>query len=105
MPHRSPFILGTATLLVACTPALASEVASPASGALICGERHLLAQVLDGREQRRQRAIGVTARGELLELYMAVDGSWAILSTTSDGGACIIEDGKAEDTIPSQPNA
>jgi hypothetical protein len=61
--------------------------------------------VLDGRDQQRLRSMGVTAGGELLELYMAVDGSWAILSTAADGGACIIEDGKAGEAIPTNPNA
>jgi hypothetical protein len=36
---------------------------------------------------------------------MAMDGSWAILSTTADGGACIIDDGTAGDAIPSDPKA
>lgn len=100
----SRFIRRAAIIVLATTP-FTGIAEARAPGALICGERNLLTQVLDGREQRRQRAIGVTARGELLELYMAVDGTWAILSTTGDGGACIIDDGTAGEAIPSEPNA
>lgn len=94
-----------AIILLASVPFGGVAEAFTAPEALICADRHLLTQVLGGREQRRQRAIGVTARGELLELYMARDGSWSILSTTADGGACIIEDGTAGEAIPSNPNA
>ena len=45
--------------------------------------------------------MGMTAKGELLELYVAGDGAWSILMTGLDGGgACIVADGAAGEAIP-----
>jgi hypothetical protein len=70
------------------------------ASATVCGEAELLVEVLDGRDQERQRSMGMTAKGELLELYVAVDGTWSVLMTGLDGGACIVADGDAEESIP-----
>jgi hypothetical protein len=66
----------------------------------VCGETDLLVRLLHGQDQERQRSMGMTARGELLELYVARDGSWTILMTGLDGGACIVKDGDAGEAIP-----
>jgi hypothetical protein len=88
-------------LLKFAVVALGVTAATGASGsATVCGDTELLVQVLDGREQERQRSMGMTAKGELLELYVAADGAWSILMTGLDGGACIVADGDAEDAIP-----
>jgi hypothetical protein len=78
--------------MTAATEALGSST--------LCGESELLIQVLDGRDQERQRSMGMTAKGELLELYVAGDGGWSILMTGLDGGACIVADGDAAEPIP-----
>jgi hypothetical protein len=93
-------------LLCAALAISASTTAALASPeAMICADRQLLDRVLVGRDQTWQRAIGMTTRGELLELYMAVDGNWTILSTARDGGACIVENGRAGEAVPIVPNA
>ena len=81
---------------------MASETAV---AAMICADHALLAEVLDARQQERQRAIGFTNRGELLELYAGVDGRWTVLMTGADGGACIVEDGEAWEAVPASPGA
>lgn len=81
--------------------ALGLTMASGASASsTVCGETDLLVQLLHGQDQERQRSMGMTAQGELLELYVARDGSWTILMTGLDGGACIVKDGDAGEPIP-----
>jgi hypothetical protein len=88
-------------LLKLVVAALGVTAATGASGSsTVCGDAQLLVQVLDGRDQERQRSMGMTAKGELLELYVAGDGAWSILMTGPDGGACIVADGHAEEAIP-----
>ncbi len=66
----------------------------------VCGETDLLVRLLHGQDQERQRSMGMTARGELLELYVARDGTWTILMTGLDGGACIVDDGDTDEAVP-----
>jgi hypothetical protein len=88
-------------LLSFAVAALGVTAATGASGSsTVCGDTDLLVQVLDGRDQERQRSMGMTAKGELLELYVAGDGTWSILMTGLDGGSCIVADGDAEEAIP-----
>jgi hypothetical protein len=88
-------------MLIFAVAALSVTAANGASGSsTVCGETDLLVQVLDGRDQERQRSIGMTAKGELLELYVAGDGTWSVLMTGLDGGACIVAEGDAEEAIP-----
>lgn len=88
-------------LLKLAVVALGVTAATDAFGsATVCADSELLVQVLDGRDQERQRSMGMTAQGELLELYVAGDGAWSILMTGLDGGACIVADGDAGEAIP-----
>jgi len=83
--------------IVALGLAMAGEASASST---FCGETGLLVQVLHGQDQERQRSMGMTAKGELLELYVARDGSWTILMTGLDGGACIVKEGDAGEPIP-----
>ena len=91
-------------LLKFAVVALGVTAATDAFGSsTVCGDTELLVQVLDGRDQERQRSMGMTAKGELLELYVAGDGAWSILMTGLDGGgACIVADGAAGKRFPTR---
>lgn len=88
-------------LLKCAIAAFGVTLASDAmASSTVCGDTKLLLQVLDGREQERQRSMGMTANGELLELYLARDGTWSVLMMGLDGGACIVADGDPKEAIP-----
>lgn len=88
------FLLPIGTVLVTATGA----------SAMVCGKHDILIEALDRQYQERQRSLGLTGNGALIEVYASEEGTWTILLTTPDGAACILADGEAwEQTQPVGP--
>ena len=75
------------------------------ASAMVCGEHQMLVTLLDQRYQERQRSLGMTSDGDLMEVYVSDSGSWTILARMPDGGACIVAKGEPWDRIPDRPEA
>ena len=86
-------------------PAVMLGMTAGSASAMVCGEHQMLVNLLDERYQERQRSLGVTNDGDLMEVYASDGGEWTILATMADGGACIVAEGNSWDRIPDRPKA
>lgn len=78
--------------------------AATGASAMVCGKHDILIEALDRQYQERQRSLGLTRDGVLIEVYASEQGTWTILLTTPDGAACILADGEAwEEALPLGP--
>ena len=72
--------------------AIATVFALPAS-ARPCAPRDEIVSTLSSHLQQKQKAIGLTEVGLLAELFVAADGTWTIIFSTSQGFSCVIATG------------
>jgi hypothetical protein len=78
-------LIVTGVILVASADASAKEV---------CDTRDTFVQVLDERYQETLAASGLDEnKGVLVELFLADDGSWTLLSTNPAGESCYVASG------------
>lgn len=60
-----------------------------------------------GRYEERQIAMGLTAQGTLLEIFLAASGTWSIVITRADGASCVVAIGDTwlSTLTPDRPGA
>lgn len=58
-----------------------------------CGERDSILKQLNGTYDEKQVAAGVTADGQLLEVFAGTSGSWTVLITHPGGPTCVATSG------------
>lgn len=74
------------------------------ASATVCGQHKVLVEALGLQYQERQRALGLSRSGALIEIYASEEGTWTILLITPDGAACILTDGEAwQEALPDGP--
>ena len=86
-------------LLVAATQAW------PAQTQLIpvkCGARGAIVEFLRQRYAERQVIIGIVNERTLIEIFRSEQGSFSVLASRVDGGACMIASGSQWQDIPPQ---
>ena len=89
-------LLGLLALWVAAVPALARQ--GPP-----CDERAKVVGRLAKTFAENQKSIGITADGNILEVFASRDGSWTVLLTFPDGMACLVEHGEEWQNAPPRP--
>ena len=80
------------TVLVATTIV---AVGGEAAAAAVCGEREMMTQRLAQQYQEHSDSMGLTADGNLLEVYSSDDGTWTVLLVNPKGVACVLAAGEA----------
>jgi hypothetical protein len=94
-----PVILGAAFVL--------AQMAGPAPAggqALPCGARAKVVWHLADKYREAPVAIGVSVRGQLLEIFASPDGTtWTILMTTADKISCAVAAGRDLQVIAAKP--
>jgi hypothetical protein len=84
-----------------------AQMAGPApagSQAFQCGARAMIVGHLADTYQEAPVAIGVSARGQLLEIFASPDGAtWTILMTTADKISCAVAAGRDLQVIAAPP--
>jgi hypothetical protein len=78
-----------ATLVVATLP----FVPAYAQGINRCGLRTGVVAALEQRHQEAQTALGLTAKGNLMEVFASPSGSWTIIQTSPHGVSCVVAAG------------
>jgi hypothetical protein len=74
----------------------------PVSAQQACGPREAVVERLHVAFQERRRAAGITADGNLLEVFAADTGSWTAVVTRPGGPACIVAAGENWQTEPTE---
>lgn len=75
-----------ALLLLVVFPAKAEQ--------LVCGERKGIIETLNDIYHEQLTGAGITATGDLMEMYTSPNGSWTALVTTPGGASCVLGIGK-----------
>lgn len=79
-------------------------LSTSSASAMVCGQHKVLAEALELQYQERQRALGLSRSGALIEVYASEGGTWTVLLITPDGIACILTDGEAwQEALPDGP--
>jgi hypothetical protein len=98
--HLPVFAMAAAALLavmVAAGPATAQSAA--------CGPRPAVIQKVTEEFGETRALIGLTARGEVLELYSTIEGQWTLIATRPDGISCVIAIGSELEITPPAASA
>ena len=84
-----------AMLVVLATLAVTTLPFAPASaqGVNRCGLRAGVVATLEQRHQEVQTALGLTAKGSLIEVFASPSGSWTIIQTSPNGMSCVMAAG------------
>ena len=70
-----------------------------------CGPHADVVAFLSGKYSERRIMMGLTANGQVLELYAADSGTWTVVVSAPDGRACLIASGTDADVVPAErPN-
>ena len=89
-------------VLLALTIAILAPSSVAAQGIGRCGLRAGVVAGLEQRYQEEQTALGLTAKGDLIEVFVGPSGSWTIIQTSPRGMSCIMATGSrwAQQTWP-----
>ena len=66
-----------------------------ANAQTICGQRAKFLEHLAKNHKEAPTSIGVTSKGQVLEVLSSKDGSWTIILTDAHGVTCLIASGEA----------
>ena len=82
-------------LIVLAALSVAALPIAKASGQGIsrCGQRAGVVAGLERHYQEAQTALGLTAKGSLIELFVSPSGSWTIIQTSPQGMSCVMAAG------------
>ncbi|NJO32079.1 MAG: hypothetical protein HC869_02060 [Rhodospirillales bacterium] len=80
-------------VLAALTIAMQAHAPAAAQGIGRCGLRAGVVAGLERRYQEEQTALGLTAKGNLIEVFVSPSGSWTIIQTSPQGMSCIMAAG------------
>ena len=83
--------------------ALIAFAALPAQAEPVCGERAQLMLHLEQKFSEQPVAMGLTAKGAVLEVLTSPSGSWTFLVTDPSGRTCMVASGENWETLPIRP--
>ncbi len=87
-------------IVAAIGVALIAFVAAPARAEQVCGERAKLMLHLEQKFSEQPIAMGLTAKGAVLEVLTSPSGSWTFLVTEPSGRTCMVASGESWETLP-----
>jgi len=90
--------IATGLISVACT--LALEALPARAQGPPCAPRASIVDTLGNRYQENLRAIGLTSRLTVLEIYVSDRGTWTALVSNPQGMSCVVAAGEAWQEIP-----
>lgn len=76
-------------------------VPSAAWGQLACSERGEVVRSIERDLKQHRHALGVTASGNVVEVYRTHTGAWTMLLNLPDGRACLLGTGEAWQNVDS----
>ena len=68
-----------------------------------CQPREMLVALLADKYQENQRAYGIAASGQMMELFTGESGSWSIVVSNPNGISCLVADGHDFISIATPP--
>lgn len=80
---------------------LSGFVTEPAWGQVVCNPRAEIAASLLREHAEVPRAMGVTNRGAVLEVFVAPSGTWTLVVTVPSGMSCLTGVGDGWTMLPS----
>lgn len=96
-PSRYPLATRMAMAILAAAALMAA--ASSASAA-VCGDREGILSRFADTYQEEPAIIGLTERGDLIEILRAPSGTWTLIATRPVGTTCIVMAGEALELLP-----
>ena len=69
----------------------------------VCGERATLMLHLEQKFSEQPIAMGLTARGAVLEVLTSPSGTWTFLVTEPSGRTCMVASGESWESLPIRP--
>jgi len=66
---------------------------------VFCGPRAKIIESLEGTHKDFQSARGLSANGNMLEVFSSEAGAWTILMTRPDGLSCVAAAGRAWEVL------
>ena len=85
-------VLVSGAIAAALTAAAVAPTTTSAQ-TLTCGERQAILNTLKDRYSEGRTAFGITADGQLLEVFSGPSGSWTLLMTRPGGKSCLMSSG------------
>ncbi|MDP6343562.1 MAG: hypothetical protein QF578_19195 [Alphaproteobacteria bacterium] len=85
--------------LIAAAVLAAFLLSAPVAAQAVCGERDRLLAHLRKTHGERPIAMGLTARGRMVEVLASDGGGWSIIVTDPNGGACLMATGEAWEAV------
>jgi len=79
------------------------SAADAAAQQVMCRDRAEVVEMLSSRFDEAPRFMGMNARGQVLEVWLAPDGSWTAVVSTPGGRSCIVAAGFGGDLLPPRP--
>ena len=95
--YRIVAAIGVALIAFAAVPAQAQQAQQ------ICGERAKLMLHLEQRFSEQPIAMGLTAKGAVVEVLTSPSGSWTFLVTEPSGRTCMVASGESWENLPILP--
>ena len=92
--------IGIALIAFAAVPAQAQQTQQTQQ---LCGERAKLMPHLEQKFSERPIAMGLTAKGAVLEVLTSPSGSWTFLVTEPSGRTCLVASGESWESLPIRP--
>ncbi len=92
--------IGVALVAFAAVPAQAEQAQQVQQ---VCGERAKLMLHLEQKFSEQPIAMGLTAKGAVLEVLTSPSGSWTFLVTEPSGRTCMVASGENWESLPIRP--
>jgi hypothetical protein len=67
-----------------------------------CADREQVVSQLEQRFEEARRAFGLSASGELLEIFASPSGTWSVLLTAPSGPTCLVASGSEWNSFPAE---
>ncbi len=93
---RSKLLLGLLPAAIIVATGLATASSAPAQTQ--CSSRSDLVQQLEAQYGERPAALGQVDQQSVVEIFVSETGTWTILVSGTDGGACILATGEGWDS-------
>ena len=102
MRRLSPLMAAVSLgVLASASTALAQPPMSVPAASPACRSHTDLIEMLDQSFAEKPNALGLQSNGQLLQVFVADDGtSWTIVVTNPDGWSCIVAVGESWESLP-----
>ena len=91
------------SIIIALGVTIIAFQADPVAAQQVCGERATLMTHLEQKFSEQPIAMGLTAKGAVLEVLTSPSGSWTFLVTEPSGRTCMVASGENWESLPIRP--